>query len=932
MPASADLLGPATPGLSSLQSELEKRILCYRETILRDQYLTHPDWDKSWSATDNAPYSASNGQYHASTCDILRYRKPQATPCKDLGRYPVVPIASDEQLFLRIARLEAVARQPERQREIFGWVTPAKNDSARQRAFAARQAAYWKGPDPDAPPVPASFAESLDEVHSLQDTADFHANYLLRLVYLYGETPRHLHTGRTGWRRHGFARDPNFSAQAETLVRTNLLEFKYWLDEPFYADDDSGAGLRAWRANRATKKKRLSGDTSPAEDPGNDAYKTEMTFWSENHQALFATAEYLAGQMWPDAIFRVGNSFRVEGPDKSRLTDVTGRQRMERSRPRVLRWLNNRMQFGFSEWNSPGYYDEDFTALFNLADFCLDQEIQTRAWIVLDLMIFDLARFTHRGSFGVTAGRCYFESKNCGYDQSVGDLIELLFGTRGVIGERASTCAGAFASSTCYQLPDVLMAIGQDQNNTFIDRSRVSLNLSESADYNVGFESEADVMFWWGRNAYFAKQVIAGSVEHAAQYHLMKTSPFVDVLPKCLQIAGVETDLENLHVTHKIDPEVLAKISDLASVITEGPVLSRGNLYTYRSPTATLSSVQNFHAGQMGFQVQFCQATLSLGTAVWTTYPTAGDQLRLSGTHDGPNWWTGSSTLPRVVQKNNAAIIAYKPNDLQLVLFRHRTHAWFPKAAFDAGSVQQRAANCNRDEALWTFGKAGDGYVALFSAQTPTWTTEGIWADKELIADGARNIFILQVGGADDFGTYEKFVDAVSGARVHVSGVPLVTAGEAVGIGAGLVAGAAAGAEVAGVPGAIVGAIGGAIFGGKAASKDFECSYDIPGAGRLELHYDDGNVRYVGKEFSDDNFPRFENPYVKCGRVAWGQNFYTIQHQDNSLTHDFRAVQNSAGTQSVARRVDGPATLQYDCSAGPRPFNTTAPPVRGPST
>ena len=103
----------------------------------------------------------------------------------------------------------------------------------------------------------------------------------------------------------------------------------------------------------------------PPEDPENDAYRTEMTFWSENHQVLFATAEYLAGQLWPRTIFRVGNSFRREGAGKTRSTDLLGSQRMDRAKPRLLRWLNDRMRFGFSEWNSPGYYDEDLTALFN---------------------------------------------------------------------------------------------------------------------------------------------------------------------------------------------------------------------------------------------------------------------------------------------------------------------------------------------------------------------------------------------------------------------------------------------------------------------------------------------------------------------------------------------------------------------------------------
>jgi len=489
-----------------------------------------------------------------------------------------------------------------------------------------------------------------------------------------------------------------------------------------------------------------------------------------------------------------------------------------------------------------------------------------------------------------------------------------------VIVERSSTCAGALVSSTGYQVPDVLIAIGQDQSRTYVDRSRVSINPAESADYKVGFESDEDVMFWWSRNAYFAKQLIEATLNHAVRYHLMKTSPFVDVFPKVLKIAGLATDVEKVRVSGKIDPEVLAKIADLGSVITEGPELSRANLYTYRSGTATLSSVQNFHAGQIAFQVQSSQATLSLSAAVWTTYPAAGDALKLSGKHDGPNWWTGSATAPRVAQKNNAAIIAYKPKDFQLLLFGHRTHAWFPKAAFEDGSVVQRSGNCNRDEGLWTFGKAGDGYVGLFSVQRPQWTTDGLWADKELIAEGARNFFIIQVGGAAEFGSYQKFIDSVSGARIHAEGVPLLTAGEVAGAGAGLVAGAVAGAEVAGVPGAIIGGIGGAILGAKETAPDFECSYDIPGGGRLELLYDEGKVRYAGREFSDDRFPRFENPYVKCGRVEWGQKNYTIKHDDYSLTHDFRAVLDVGSSEMVLRLIDAPERLEYDCSSGPRPF------------
>ena len=48
-----------------------------------------------------------------------------------------------------------------------------------------------------------------------------------------------------------------------------------------------------------------------------DEQVEEMTYWSENHQFLFATAEYLAGQWMPDAVFRAGNQYRNEGAGRA---------------------------------------------------------------------------------------------------------------------------------------------------------------------------------------------------------------------------------------------------------------------------------------------------------------------------------------------------------------------------------------------------------------------------------------------------------------------------------------------------------------------------------------------------------------------------------------------------------------------------------------
>ena len=58
---------------------------------------------------------------------------------------------------------------------------------------------------------------------------------------------------------------------------------------------------------------------------------------------------------------------------------MTGEQRMQHAKPRLIPWLDDRLRFGFSEWNAPGYYSEDISPLLNLVDFCLDEQIIQRS-------------------------------------------------------------------------------------------------------------------------------------------------------------------------------------------------------------------------------------------------------------------------------------------------------------------------------------------------------------------------------------------------------------------------------------------------------------------------------------------------------------------------------------------------------------------------
>jgi len=979
-------------GLSFLQREVERRKACYQECIVRRALLERSGWDDPLYEDLKEEFQGAEFEEKRqerkvhlkektirldSICEARGYRVPPEKDrdlrqvCNRIEHYDraisagqdpqlvaklegdlrVRPVGEDDDKYQGLARLEIARRHPERRRQVFDW--DAKSDNPKQR----KSDEYWFNLLIDKPDSDSSF----NHLHLLWDTADFHANDFLRFIYLYGQTPDHIKVRNPKWRPYDqLDRDPDFSAVVEQKMLQALLEFKYWMDEEPKADSCNRL-IEARKKNPRDKEKK------------GDEIKYEMTFWSENHLILFPTAEYLTGQLLPDTMFMAGRSFREEGEDLQR-GDFTGRQRMERAKPRILSWLNDRLRFGFSEWNAPGYYKEHLQALFNLADFCLDDEIRTRTHMVIDLMFFDLARFTHKGHFGASAGRVYFESKNCGWGQGVCDLIEILFGTHDGIYAGKAPAAVMLTSSRVYQVPDAIIAIGQDVKAHFIDRSRVSLNFNEAHEYSIGFQKEEDVFRWWSRSAWFCKQVINRTHELAENYHLMNTEPFSKVLPitksvdsKTLYACAALGILLNpplgfslLGLLSIVDEE---DIADLASVITEGSSLTRANLYAYRNPQVMLSSIQNFRAGQYNFQTHPCQATLSMGAMVWTTHPSAGanlDNLKefleisvgattgatvggflgaalgnfanlaLGGLlpfaplatgiygavkgfeagkevgsslgetkiirvireteiipvkHDGPTWWTGSVTLPRVVQQGNAAIIAYNPKGFQLALFGSRTHAWFPKAAFDPNAdendweeygqptqpdpyptpmptvntslkspiipslIPVPSINSNVDTGAWIFGCVGDGYVALYSAQKPEWTSKGDWKDREIMAEGKRNIFILQVGSKEEFGSYINFKRKVLSARVHINGLHW-------------------------------------------APSDFQCSYDIPNGSRLELHYDGNQVRYAGIPFSDDEFPRYENIYAQ---VAWQQNKYVVQHKNYSLTHDIAKAQRRTG-------------------------------------
>lgn len=457
--------------------------------------------------------------------------------------------------------------------------------------------------------------------------------------------------------------DPSWSPLAGEILKQGLKSYKFWLDETPRAKDN----------DRLNKVKTALGYGDEAD--------REMEFWSENHYIMFASSEYLLGQLWEDETFQPCRLFADPG---DRTGARTGAQRRDRGRARVLKWLNNRLMFGWMEFNSSGYYREHLWALLNLVDFALDEEVRTKATMAVDLMLFDVARFLHRGAMGAAGGRSQFKSKSHGFDNGLTDVVEIVFGAKGVFNEGNAQIGASFASST-YVVPDVLLEIGgHPPAYSFTDRSRVSVTFEEAAKYGITWSQksvvkdsllrgyaakrarhfphlaeinreiarthegygavEDDTVFFWGMSAFFNKQVVRNSLRVIHRFGLEKAEAFgpirilvETVLPLVrapeggllgFSVADLPGRLLGA-VTGGGPDELDEKSADDLSLVLEGSTRTRANILTYRSPGAMLSTIQNFRYGQLNFQSSVQQATLNGAVNVFVTAGFGG--LDISG-------------------------------------------------------------------------------------------------------------------------------------------------------------------------------------------------------------------------------------------------------------------------------------------------------------
>jgi len=535
-------------------------------------------------------------------------------------------------------------------------------------------------------------------------------------------------------------------AEIEAFEDTTDFDVLYLLNLWYgYAD-------RLPAATRDAIAQRLLGFKYWYTEPTPDGVVDQKWYWSENHRIIFHVDEYLAGLAFPDATFT--NDGR------------TGAQHAADAKARILAWLDEKVRFGWSEWHSDVYYQKDVTPLLTLVEFAPDDDVANRAAMVLDLVLLDVALHLQRGNFGATHGRSYMKDKSTAVDQDTFGLAKLLFDDTTEPYQSASD-AGAvlFARARKYEVPEAIRRIAR-HDAPMVDEERMNVPLDPLAPvdddpeppYGIAFDDPDNVPFWWERGAQIAWQVVPTTIATLDEHDLWGSDFFSPFKPLRDAVG------DNMAAAQ-------AFAQSQAAVLNFG-LLSEVRTYTYRSGDAMLSTAQDYRAGLFGEQYHAWQATLDEHALVFTTHPKNEPQ---EGTEwpDSDGYWTGTGSMPRSAQHGTAAIHlyapAFEPPGPPLDQFRYLdyTHAYFPQEHFD-----EVVGDGN-----WTFARRGDGFVALFSARPVRWRehdparvfTHGLTQPFDLVAEGgANNVWIVEVGDAATYETFDAFRSAIAGARVSV--------------------------------------------------------------------------------------------------------------------------------------------------------------------
>lgn len=490
--------------------------------------------------------------------------------------------------------------------------------------------------------------------------------------------------------------------------------------------------------NRAAYKAGVLGFKYAMDDPNED--KNGICYFTENHQALFAACECIAGQLYPNEIFT---------KDQQK-----GTWHYERGKRRMLQWIDWRARFGYSEWLSNNYYGENFLALVLVWGLAQDSELKKKAGMMIELLLFDTALNAYNGLLAASNGRAYNGPTMRPELSSTSAICKMYWGE----GSYEAVSLGAVALAVFgYECSPAVKNVGLDKS-IVINRERMSLDVEDSKKYGLDPADYDNIMYYWGQQTFLHRDVIENSMKLCPSWISMRAS--IDAHWEKYQL------LEKAGFTPvRFDPLLSNSLIEGKSYDPDMAccALTRADIYTYKTAWYTLSNAQDFRKGKVGYQQHIWQASMGDRAVVYTNCP-GSDEYR-----DRPNLFAGNRFMPRTVQHKNVLLCVYRtPTESAHFFF---THLYFPQREFDEV----------REEGGWIFGKRGGSYIAVYSSVPGKWREpdpdlyKALYAEKweeefqfakpwEYLVQKHSMVYVCEMGDEKSNGSFSNFVASFNGA------------------------------------------------------------------------------------------------------------------------------------------------------------------------
>ena len=500
--------------------------------------------------------------------------------------------------------------------------------------------------------------KGLDRIDQRLDCADFVIPALIRMLYAH----------------RGTSRLPEKLAEK---IQRSLIGYKYWLDEPG---------------------------------------EIHACYFTENHQVLFHSAEYLVGQLFPDAVF----------PNNG----MTGAQHRDHGAVFLRRWLEWRLRFGFAEWLTQGYYMDDILGLVNLMVYAEDEDIRIRSRMLIDLLAFDLAVHGFHGHLPTTHGRVYTDFIIEPDHEDCSHLMRFLFDE----GSNEGLCGAAvMLAAVDYRCPRAIVNAYHQRELTV--RQRMSVDAADAAAYGVDPKDFDNIMFFWGMQTYSDRVCIDHSLKVFPSWNWMtnRVKAYKERYELCDEAGAPCPDAPDFTAMTQVD------------------------IYTRKTEDYILSCAQDFRKGRMGYQQHPWTASLGGRAVVFTTNPASLEY------QNRPNRWAGNLCLPKAVQHENVLFCIYRTlPDFVDYLY---SHLYFPKHEMD--EVLEKDG--------FLFGRKGKGYIAVTALGESYWEPKDpalfrhVYGDEgqamfekaqdyEYIVQGHANVWAVEMGSEKEHGSFEAFV------------------------------------------------------------------------------------------------------------------------------------------------------------------------------